>query len=125
MKKQKKEFYAAAFYEQPDNTVYVLNKLLKVRQTNTMEMYRDGKVLFADAYDSADARKILSEIIADFESYKLHNNDQYVPSKSDRIGLCALMQDCMDYFGGEILYSRLYNRFFMLSDETKYLLGEE
>lgn len=93
-----KNFFTTEFYENPQLTLEVLNRLVKGEHVADQDMYQNGEFLFMEVYENEDTNKILSSVISDLEAYKAYNNENFVCNGTTRIVLCALQDEHSRFF---------------------------
>jgi hypothetical protein len=94
----KKVFFTSEFYENPKQTLDVLNQLVQQKQVAKKDMYQSGEFLYMEAFENEETKKLLSSVISDIEAYKAYNNDSYISDETTEIGLCALQDDHRSFF---------------------------
>ena len=87
---KRKDFFTPDFYENPEQTLDVLNQLVNQKQVSDADMYQRGEFLFMEVFENEETKKILSSVISDLDAYKIYNNENYASDQATQIGLCAL-----------------------------------
>lgn len=93
-----KNFFTTEFYENPELTLEVLNRLVEGKHVANQDMYQNGEFLFMEVYENEDTKKILSSVILNLEAYKAYNNENFVSDGTTQIGLCALQNEHNRFF---------------------------
>ncbi len=110
----KYNFLTDEFYSSEYKTLDVFNKLIKNdKLISENDMYSNGGFLVLEVYDNEEARNILKSLISDFDEYKKQHNEDFYPSKNDKIGLCLLHDIHWSTFGNEteIMWDNEYECF--------------
>ena len=53
-----KDFFTTEFYEQPELTLEVLNRLVEGKHVADQDMYEGGEFLYMEVYENEDTKKI-------------------------------------------------------------------
>lgn len=114
-----KNFFTTGFYNDPQLTLDVMNKLVDSKQVANKDMYQDGTFLFMEVFENDTTKEILSPVISDLETYKAYNNEGFVSDETTEIGLCALQDEHRKVFyhdGKEIKWDSDAERFVFEDD---------
>lgn len=114
-----KNFFTIGFYNDPQLTLDVMNKLVDSKQVADKDMYQDGTFLFMEVFENETTRDILSPVISDLEVYKAYDNEGFVSDETTEIGLCALQDEHRRIFyhdGKEIKWDADAERFVFEGD---------
>lgn len=93
-----KNFFTTEFYEKPELTLEVLNRLVEGEHVADQDMYQNGEFLYMEVYENEDTKKILSSVISDLEAYKTYEKESFVSDETTVIGLCALQDEHSRFF---------------------------
>lgn len=117
------DFFTTDFYENPELTLEVLNKLVDSNLVADWDMYHSGTLLFMEVFESEKTKELLSKVISNLDIYKAYNNERYVSDETTEIGLCALYDEHTDTFkfsegNKEIKWDKEAERFLFAEDFT-------
>ena len=93
-----KNFFTTEFYEIPELTLEVFNRLVEGKHVADQDMYQNGEFLYMEVYENEDTKKILSSVISDLEAYKTYENESFISDEMTEIGLCALQDEHSRFF---------------------------
>lgn len=107
MKKDKKDFLSADFYEYETSVLTVFNQLLETKSMK-MDHYTSGEFLSAWVPDNDRNRQILSQVITNFDEYKIYNETIIGLNKKEEIQLSGLQELHRNHFGAgdEIMWDK-------------------
>lgn len=98
---EKKPFFTEEFYSDRQATIDVLNDLKEADLIVNEDIYANGTILFIEADNSVDTRKILNRVISDIDAYWEENNNSFIESKRD-LPLNLLDDEFTHHFKDEI-----------------------